>query len=54
MNTLSKVIALILFYFLTPAILSATARVMRYRGFLFLPNGENVFDFWADIMYPWR
>ena len=54
MNILSRIIVLILFYFLTPAFMSASARAMRRRSFIPLPNDDNVFDFWANIMYPWR
>ena len=48
-------IVIILFYLLFPAAISATVKVisMRFRMFDW-DTADNVFDFLANIMYPWR
>lgn len=50
-----RILVVILLYFLFPAYVSAWVRVMTQRFRMFeWETAENVFDFLADIMYPWR
>ena len=50
-----RVIGAILIYFLFPAYISAAIAVMERRFRLFdAETADNIFDFLADFMYPWR
>lgn len=50
-----QIIGIILLYFLFPAYISAAVWVMGRRFWLFdRGKADNIFDFFANIMYPWR